>query len=428
MFAPSIAARVRVPHIRFARALAAIAAAAVLAGGDAAAAAPRTLTLAAAVDSALARDPVVLAATLEARATGALARDAVRRPPARLEVEAENWGGPADGPGLETTAGLGWTLELGGDRGARGALAGAEVAAAAAALEAARRDARAEVTAAFADAWAAQERLALLRDARLDALAAVEAARERLRAGAAPAVEVARAESDAARAEASLALAAAEAAAARRALALRWLGDGADADSLALPDPAQAGTTAQHTAVGHPALALAEAGERGAAAGVRAARARRTPDLDVRLGVRHFQDERATGFVAGIELPLGTGGSGELDAARARLERAALERAATTRRLDAGARDAASRLEAALAAWRRLSETAAPRAVEALALLGAGYRAGRFGYVDLVEGRRAALEAREALVDAAAAVWRARAELERHAGAATARGQGEESR
>ena len=49
-------------------------------------------------------------------------------------------------------------------------------------------------------------------------------------------------------------------------------------------------------------------------------------------------------------------------------------------------------------------------------LLSAGYRSGRLRYVDMADGRRAALEARLAVIDAAADVWRARAELERFVG------------
>jgi outer membrane protein, heavy metal efflux system len=408
-------------------------AAAVLAGllasqSAAAAGPPRVLSLDAAVRSALAAGPAVSGARLGVTAADALARDAARRPPARFELDAENWGSPAGGPALETTAALGWTLELGGDRGARRAAAAAGSDAARATHALARREARAAVSADFVSAWEAQERLALLRETHAAAVLTVAAARERLRAGAAPAVEVARAESEAARAAARVTLAAADLAGSFRALAANWGADSAGFDSLTLEPPAAAAVPVPGAAAAHPDAMLAVAGEREAAAAVSAAGARRMPDVDVLLGVRRFGGERMTGYVASLAVPIGAVGGGEKDAALARRERAALERAAAERRLRAGADVAATRLAAALEAWRALSDTAAPRAEEALELLLAGYRAGRFGWTDLAEGRRAAFEAREALIEAAAGVWRARVELERWTGEKPAAGEGEVTR
>lgn len=376
--------------------------------------APVVLTLEAAQRAALERGPAVAAARLEARAAGALARDAARRAPLRVELEAENWGGDA-ADAFEATAALGWTLERGGDRAARVAGADATAAAAEAASAATAHDVRAAAGEAFVAAWAAQERLALLREARADALAAVDAARERLRAGAAPAVEVARAEGEAAGASARVTLAAAAARAAARALAAHWDADTAAFDSLALAAPAAAPVAAP-SAEAHPDVRAALAGEREAEAALRAARARRVADLDVRLGVRRFREGPATGFVAAVALPLAASGEGELAAARARRERAVRARATTALRLRGAAVTAAERHAAALAAWRTLAEAGAPRAGEALALLTAGYRAGRYGWADLAEGRRAALDAREAVIEAAAEAWRARLELERWTG------------
>lgn len=418
--------RARLRRARFVARLAALACALALPG--VAAAAPRVLTLEGALGAALARHPSVAGARLEVTAADALAREAARRPPARLEAEAENWGGPSGGPTLETTASVGWTVELGGDRGARRAVAGAGASAARAELELRRRDLRAAVAADFVAAWAAQQRRAALREAADDAAGAIDAARERLRAGAAPAIEVARAESDAARARAELARTDAALDAARRSLAAHWGDDVAAFDSLALGPPDAADAPAAEVPASHPALAVAAAARLGAEADARAARARRVPDLDVSLGARRFREDGTTGFVAALALPLGAAGGGEATAARARADRAALEREAATRTLRAGARNAAAALDGALAAWRELSRTAAPRAGEALTLLRAGYRAGRFGYVDLAEGRRAALESRVAVIDAAADAWRARAELDRYVGADPAPAEGEVSR
>jgi len=366
--------------------------------------------------TALAHHPSLQGARLGVEAAAASARDAVRRPPFRIEAEAENWGMNGGPPTLESTASIGWTLELGGDRAARRTAAGAALTLAHAEAGLARLDVGATVTTAFADAWEAQERHAALGEAAADAAVAVEAARERLRAGASPAVEVARAESDAARARAELARAAAERDAARRALAATWGDESVGFDSLALDAPDVPPTPAAGVPAAHPVLARGEAARHVAEAEAGLARASRVPDLEVRLGARRFHAEGSTGLVAAVAMPLGAGGPGAIEAARAHAARTALQQRTEGRTLRTEARTAGIVLEGTLAAWRELSNTAAPRAGEALALLTAGYRAGRYGYVDLVEGRRAALESRLAVIAAAADAWRARAELERWTG------------
>ncbi|MCC6348939.1 MAG: TolC family protein [Candidatus Eisenbacteria bacterium] len=389
---------------------------------------PRVLTLDEAVSAALARHASIAAARLDVTAAEALTREASRRPPLTFSAQAENFGGTGAGNSLETTAELGWKLELGGDRAARraAAIAGGDVARATLAERA--RGLRAEVTSDFARAWAAQERWLALAEAAADAAASVEVARERLRAGAAPSLEVARSESEAARARAELARAGAALESARRALAARWRDEVPAFDSLALASPETADTPPADVPATHPVLASAEAAQRAAEADARSARARRMPDLDRGVGARRFREDGATGLVAGLSLPFGEVGAGEAAAARARATRAALERDAAARTLRTEAGNAAANLQGALAAWRELSRIAAPRAEEALELLRSGYRAGRFGYVDLAEARRAALESRIAVIEAAADVWRAHAELERLTGSAPPDGAMEDSR
>jgi cobalt-zinc-cadmium efflux system outer membrane protein len=124
------------------------------------------------------------------------------------------------------------------------------------------------------------------------------------------------------------------------------------------------------------------------------------------------------GLAAGVSLPLPIWNRrrGEQAAAEAERARAEAGRAATERRLGAEARNAIAELTAAIEIYRRLADGAAPAAREALEDLRAGYRAGRLSYVDLIEGQRAALESRMALVEASAEVWRVRGRIERLAG------------
>ena len=63
-----------------------------------------------------------------------------------------------------------------------------------------------------------------------------------------------------------------------------------------------------------------------------------------------------------------------------------------------------------------MHRTVLPSTQEALELLSAGYRAGRFRYLDYLEGQRSALEAEILAIDAAQSVWSARMTLERLVG------------
>jgi outer membrane protein TolC len=74
------------------------------------------------------------------------------------------------------------------------------------------------------------------------------------------------------------------------------------------------------------------------------------------------------------------------------------------------------RLLAALSAWEGIRDHVRPAADEAMRQIGAGYRAGRLGYLEIQEGQRSLLEADLLLIEAAADVWRARSALERLAG------------
>jgi cobalt-zinc-cadmium efflux system outer membrane protein len=90
--------------------------------------APDSLTLSEALARARSASPAVRAARLEADARRALVRQAARRPNPTLSADLENVGAELD-EGVPVTVRLAHTLELGGDRAARRALAEREAAA-----------------------------------------------------------------------------------------------------------------------------------------------------------------------------------------------------------------------------------------------------------------------------------------------------------
>jgi cobalt-zinc-cadmium efflux system outer membrane protein len=375
------------------------------------------LTLSGALARAAQASPAVAAASASAAAARARTRDAARRANPSLGLEAENWGGSLGGEATELTARLSQPIELGGKRSARRSLARAEAGAAEAGVAVARRDLVVRVTEDFLAAWAAQERLASLRESHQLAVEAVEVAAERHRVGAASALERIRAEGHRAVTRAEVGQAEAHERSAAAALALHWGESQVDFGPLALPRldevPPAAADAAGAALREHPESSRAAAELAAAEARVRAARAERVPDLEASIGGRHFRAEGESGLVAALSLPLPlwNGGGGEVAATESERTRAAAERDGIERRLEVELRSALDRLSAGLAAWVELRDGAAPSAEEALANARAAYRAGRSSYIDLVETQRDRLRIRLAMVDATVDLWRQRAML-----------------
>lgn len=363
--------------------------------------------------------PTLEVGAAEIRAAQGRAVQAGARPNPTVRVEVENFLGtrPYGGFGAaETTVSGELPVELGGKRGARVAAAQADVATAEARAGRSRTDYLRDLAIAYGEAEAAQakERLAVehLELARSDAQTArilVENGREaQLRA----------IQADAATAAAIADLEEAvsvRAGALGRLSALAGSSEGFTAvagglldqpEMLRLPGPGA-----------QPAVAVATAERAALAARVRAERLRRTPDLNVGLGVRRFEQEGALAAVAGVSatIPLFDRNRGnvaaaraELSAAEARLQQATLTARADFRAATAQAEAAETRLEAAIAGERA--------SAEAYRLARIGYDSGRIALSELVATRSALVEARERLVDAKLARVRAEAELARAQG------------
>ena len=145
------------------------------------------------------------------------------------------------------------------------------------------------------------------------------------------------------------------------------------------------------------------------------ARAARVPDLDAHAGVRRLAELGETGFIAGVSLPipLWNPRRGAVEAAEAERRAAAARERAVGRRLEQELRGAYDRLIAARDAYEAAHTRVEPLARAALGELEAGYRSGRFSYLDHLEGQRAMLEAELLVLKTARDTWSARFELER---------------
>ncbi len=356
-----------------------------------------------------------------ARAEG-LARQARAIPNPTLGVEVENFSGSGPFKGMnlaETTASIEQTVELGGKRSARVAVGRAEVQAARARAVRIQAEFGFDLAAAYAEAEAADRRLQLTtesagfaqEDARI-ATALVEAGREAdlRRVQALAALQAARAgveEARAARATAFANLTALVGAPAPiTSIPISLLARADQAFPGAAPNP-----------MASPAYLAAEAEREAAARKVRVERIRAIPDVTVSAGVRRYQDDDATAFVAGVSVPFPifdrnrgniSAAQAELASAEARLNAARLDAEAAARSGSARVSAAESRLLAARGGERT--------AEEAYRLTRLGYEGGKLELVELLNAQRALAEARAQTINAALERLSAQAGLARLAG------------
>jgi cobalt-zinc-cadmium efflux system outer membrane protein len=309
------------------------------------------------------------------------------------------------------------SLERGGKREARTALARTEVDLVRLRHQTKVLDLLEEVELAWVEALAAEARVRLARTrldiaerARGEVDRRVKAARDPLFAGA---------RADAQVAEARIALSQAQMTAdtARRTLAGYWNG-GVDfeIDPAALED-----TSAALDVAGEPSsvdLALLDAERQTATAKVRLEETKAVQDPTWRAGLRYLNDGRDMAVVVGGSIPLA-----RYDTNRGAIERAQAERTAADADLLSGKvlrERRIARLQADLAA--RASEAARiqaevlPAAEHTVALVRDGFNRGGFSYLDVIEAQKALIDARSRRLDALKAFHTDRALLARLTG------------
>jgi cobalt-zinc-cadmium efflux system outer membrane protein len=381
------------------------------------------LTLGEALDSAGASSPFQDAAAAGIRAAEAQRRVAGLRPNPSIVGEAENVAGTGIYQGLrssETTVGLALPLELGGKRGARIAVANAQIGRAGLQAEIARADLRLRVTQTYNAAVAAQRRFAIAEGQVVIAVEVLRGARVRVQAGRASPLEEQRADVARIAAEGALERARRSAEAASGNLA-RLLGmpvgqldrswfDTVPSVGAFLP-PKRSGTLT---------VAAARADLDTATAQVRLARSQRVPDLTVSASARRLEQTNDVAAVFGISIPLNVFNNGRASIAVAEAQREQSDALRRVALLDAEQDVTTAQAEAENAATsaRNATGPALAAATEAARIARIGYREGRFGQLDLLDAERTLLETRTAAIDALAALHDAQARLERLTAAA----------
>ena len=368
---------------------------------------------------AQANAPRLAEAAAGVRQAEGLARQAGARPNPTVGMEIENFSGSGVYSGAnnaETTFSLSQPLEVGGKRGARVAAGRAALDAARARLVQSKADFAFALTDAYAQAEAAERRVALAEEAVTLSDETLRASRALVDAGKEAELRTLQAQAALTGARASLEEARAERTGAfSRLTAL--VGSTTPYTSLSdslLTNPKVTSQPGDIDALSTPAVLAAEADREAAARRVRIERTRAVPDVTVSAGVRRFSGDDSTALIAGVSLPIPvfdqnrgniTAAQGELQAAEARLNAARFDAEADIRtaRFQLGA--AQSRADAA-----GQGETSA---AEAFRLTRIAYESGKAPLVELINARRSLAEARDQTIQAQLARVRAEADLAR---------------
>lgn len=380
------------------------------------------LTLADALAAALAGNPELVVYGWDIRSKDAEVVQASRRPNPELAVSNENLVGSGyfgQRQQYQNTLLLSQLIELGGKRERRTEAAERVRDRTTAEYEAKRVDTLTGTTLDFVALLSSQHGAAIAREAAAQAGDLLRAVRGRVRAGAAPRLEEARAAVALRRAEIAEDHAGHELLAARRTLAARWGSKTprftrASGDLFDAPPVPTFEALAERLAAA-PERRVAESEERLRAALAALARTKRVPDVGVGLGWRQgrdFGDQTAVAELT-VPLPVFNRWDGEIAAADALTSGAAAGTAALAVRLDRALFALHLELLHARAEMTAMREEILPRSEEALGLARAGYGEGVFSQLDLIDAQRTLTEVRRDRLRAATTFHQLAAETER---------------
>lgn len=372
---------------------------------------PAPLSLTQALALAAERHPALTAQAFTERAAAARIEQADIGPAPTLEVGVENvlGTGRLQGVrGLETTVAASQTFERGAKRAKRVAVAGRERDLAAKEFAVRRAEILAATATAYIHALAAQQRLTLaaepLRLAR-ETLALIES---RARAGAASAVESARARAAVISAEAEFARTEAAFTSARAALAATWAAE-VDAVSptalpgaLRLPEQLPDASILRARLAHHPRLDQQAALIAGRRAALDLAQAQTSADVTASGGVRFLRDGTDAAFVAGLSVPLAARQQhqGNIRAARETLAGAEHAVAAVASELRLAFNAAWQDFAAAHALAQKLRREALPATAAAHTAVRHAYAAGPIPLTDVLDAQRALVDLRREILAA----------------------------
>lgn len=379
------------------------------------------LSLGDALRRAAAQNPSLLAQGYQERAADALIEQAALRPNPTLDVSLENFMGTGAMQGvrsLEATVQASQTLERGGKREKRVALAGRERDAAAREYAVRRTEVMAAAATSYLEAFVAQQRLKLAEEPLRLARETLAAVTTRVKAGAASPAESARARAGLAAAESEFNRAEAAVQATRAALGATWGGSPEEANvvggSLRLPETLPSRDALSARLAGHPRMDLQQSVIAGRRAALDLAQAHAVQDVSVGGGLRFLRDGTDAALVAGVSIPLPVRNrnQGNIRAARETLAGAEQGVRAVEVDLRAAFTAAWQDLAAAHKAALNLTRQALPATEDAYKAVRHAYEQGQLPLIDVLDAQRALVAIRREILDAESAYATAQARLD----------------
>jgi cobalt-zinc-cadmium efflux system outer membrane protein len=389
------------------------------------------LTLEQAIINVLEHNPELKAAEYEAKAAAARIRSAQLTTPFRTSLEFENFGGTGDYSGsdsLESTLSLSKVLELGHKVRLRTEVAQNSAMVLSNTHDARRLDLLAETTRRFIQVISDQERLAIAKDSYALAKRTQSFVAQRIKAGKSPSAELRWAQIATARKLLELEHVEHRLATSRLMLAMLWGGTQASysttqADLFVIEQvkPFDALVTMLEQ---NPDLIRFATNKRLADARIQLASAKRSPDIQIAGGIRHFNETDDTGLVLSFNVPLGTGSRAAPTIEEAEMLNLRNPHAYQQRKLELHATlfTVYQEILHAMDAVTTLQQTIIPQAESAVADYEKGYAAGRYSFLELTAAQRALLDSRRELVMAAEDYHRYRTEIDRLTGASLSAG------
>ncbi len=380
-----------------------------------------TMTLAAAVQLALAQSPELQVYRVKELGLQGLAKTANLSPQLDLDAEAENLGGTDDFNGVDSaefTLALSSVVELGGKREARVEAVNAQRQVFDGERQARALDLLGEVTRRYVDVVATQARLDVAVSSRSVAQDTIRSVERRTQSGAAPEAELFRARAQLAQAELAVAETQNRLQVARLSLAVLW-GESepdfvrVDGDLLNLGAAGDFDALFQR-AIANPAIAIFASEERLREAEFQLAKTQSSKDIGWSVGVRQFQDTDDTALVAGVSIPLNTSrrNAGALQSARAARDEVSVQREAALLQLRASLFDAYQQRKLGIETANSLRSDVIPALTRALQQTQAAYESGRYGYQEWLAARQELIAAEYALIGAASTALQSGATIE----------------
>lgn len=373
-----------------------------------------TLTLAAAIQLALANNPDIALARREYAATEGALIQGQARPNPELSFMQEDTRSATRSSALQ----INLPIEMGGKRQARidASQRGRELAAAE--LIQRQSEVRAAVIGAFFDVLSAQERIRLAQETLSLTQRVTDITGKRVIAGKISPVEETKARVAEAQVKVELSQAQGDLRVSRQKLSSLWGNatprfERVDGVVVDLPEVPSVATLDRRVAVS-PSLRRTELELQRRVALTRVEQSKRTPDPTFSLGVKRAP-ESTNQILLGVSVPLPffDGNQGNLLEALRREDKARDEITANRLRLQSEVLQARERLMTARAEVDALRSEVLPGALSAYEAAGKGFDAGKFSFLETLDAQRTLIQARVQYLRALAETHRAATEIER---------------